>query len=52
MTWSTEAIIALVTLLVTCAPLGILLWRLDKRKSQQIADHGMQYRPNYVPDYA
>jgi hypothetical protein len=40
MTWSIEAIIAFVTLLATCVPLGALLWRLHKRRSRRLEHRG------------
>ena len=41
MGWSIESIIALVTLLVTCVPFGVLLWKVYKRRySRQSLDHG------------
>lgn len=30
--WSTEAIIAVITLLVTCLPVGMIFWRAIKQR--------------------
>ncbi|KAF3042411.1 hypothetical protein E8E12_008035 [Didymella heteroderae] len=42
MAWSVEAVIAFVTLLATCVPLGILLWRLHKHRSRRVEDRDVE----------
>jgi hypothetical protein len=43
--FSIEAIIALVTLLTTCLPLGLLLWRVIKQKRRNV-----QFEQGMLPE--